>query len=327
VAIAAGLAPLAVGTETDGSIVCPAAINGIVGIKPTVGLVSRGGIIPIAVSQDTAGPMARSVADAALLLQVLAGFDPSDSAMAAESSREPPDYSASLRRDGLRGARIGIARSLAGFHDRVDVLFEASVELLKAEGATIVDPANPQFPDTLRDDEFTVLLYEFKDGIERYLAARDGGPKTLADLVAFNEREREREMPHFGQELFVMSQSKGPLTDAAYREAKDRAQRAAREGLDSILGKNRLDAIVAPTEGPAWLTDLVNGDPGYGGGQASRAPAVAGYPHVTVPMGEVSGLPVGISFIGTAFSEATLIRLAYAYEQARRESAVGAAAR
>lgn len=315
VAIAAGLAVVAVGTETDGSIVCPAAVNGVVGMKPTVGLVSRTGIIPISVSQDTAGPMARTVTDAAILLAALAGPDPMDLATSALATRRIPDYLAELTTDGLRGARIGVARNLAGFHESVDAVFEQAIAKLAAAGAVIVDPANLEAGKKLSKDEMTVLLYEFKDGLNRYLTQRPGGPNTLANLIDFNEREREREMPYFGQELFVKAQKKGPLTEHEYRRARERSRRAAgRDGIDAVLREHKLDAIVAPTVGPAWMTDLVNGDHGIGG-DVSQAPAVAGYPHITVPAGLVHGLPIGISFVGTAWSEPTLIRLAFAFEQ------------
>ncbi len=318
VAIAAGLAVVAVGTETDGSIVCPSAVNGIVGIKPTVGMVSRSGIIPISVSQDTAGPMARSVADAAVLLNALAGADSADPATTSLKDHAVADFASALRIDGLRGARIGVARNLAGFHEGVDAILEQAIASLKAAGAVIVDPADLDVPKTLSDDEFTVLLYEFKDGLNRYLATRAGSPRTLADLIAFNTRESAREMPFFGQELLVQAQEKGPLTEKAYRAARARSYKGAgHDGIDAALKKHHLDAIIAPTGGSAWMTDLINGDH-FTGGNASTAPAVAGYPHVTVPAGFMHGLPVGISFIGPAWSEGTLIRFAYSFEQATR---------
>jgi len=317
VAIAADLAVLAVGTETDGSITCPASVNGLVGIKPTVGLVSRAGIIPISVSQDTAGPMARTVADAAALLSVLAAYDPNDPATAPLRDHPPPDYSRFLDATSLKGARIGVMRHYAGFHDEVDGLFERALGVLRASGAVVVDPADIANADKLDTDEQTVLEYEFKDGINRYLAARRGsGPRTLAELIAFDAREASREMPFFGQELFIESQARGPLTESPYLEAHERAARlAGREGIDAVLGKDHLDALVAPTVSPAWPTDLVNGDHVLGGG-VTTPPAIAGYPHVTVPMGAVRGLPVGLSFVGVAWSEGRLIGLAYAFEQA-----------
>ena len=317
-AVAAGLTVVAVGTETDGSIVCPAAINGIVGIKPTIGLVSRSGIIPIAASQDTAGPMARTVGDAVILLQALAGADPADSATSARPAASHPDYSADLKPDGLKGARIGVARNLAGFHEGVDAIFDQAIAKLAAAGAVIVDPADLRLDKKLSDDEFTVLLYEFKDGLNKYLAARPGKPDTLAELIEFNEREHEREMPYFRQEIFLDAQKKGALTEREYRRASERARKAAgHDGIDALLRKFQLDAMIAPTVGPAWVTDVINGDHGVGGAIAT-APAVAGYPHVTVPAGFLHGLPVGISFVGAAWSEPTLIRLAYAFEQVAR---------
>jgi amidase len=316
-AIAADLAVVAVGTETDGSIVCPSSVQGLVGIKPTVGLVSRSGIIPISASQDTAGPMARSVADAAALLTVLAGYDPDDPATEPLKSRQPLDYTQYLQRDGLKGVRIGVMRQQAGFHDEVDALLNRAIDTLRAQGATIVDPADIPTQGKLDNDEQTVLLYEFKDGLNRYLANRGGvTPRSLAQLIAFNNNERAREMPFFGQELFVNAQAKGPLSDTDYVEARERGRRlAGAEGIDAALAKDHLDALIAPTTGAAWTTDWVNGDHFLGGG-VSTAPAVAGYPHITVPMGLVRGLPVGLSLVGTAWSEPKLISYAYAFEQA-----------
>lgn len=316
-AIAADLAVVAVGTETDGSITCPASVNALVGIKPTVGLVSRSGIIPIAASQDTAGPMARSVADAALLLGVLAGYDPEDPATAPLAAHPPPDYRRALEPEALTGVRIGVLRHFAGFHEEVDVLFERALGVLRARGAVLVDPAEIATADKLDADEQVVLAYELKDGINRYLATRrGGGPRTLAELIAFNDRQVTREMPFFGQELFVEAQARGPLSDRQYLEVHARALRRARaEGIDAALAKDHLQVLVAPTVGPAWTTDLVNGDHVLGGGVTTPA-AVAGYPHITVPMGTVHGLPVGLSFIGAAFTEAQLIGYAYGYEQA-----------
>jgi amidase len=315
-AVAADLAVASVGTETDGSIVCPSSINGLVGIKPTVGLVSRSGIVPISASQDGAGPIARSVADAAALLTVLAGYDPDDPATLPMRDRPAIDYTGSLRADGLKGVRIGVLRQYAGFHDEIDALFEQSLMAMQAQGAVLVDPVEIPNHDKLDADEQSVVLYEFKDGINRYLAARSSGPRSLADLIAFNQRERQREMPYFLQELFVQAQLKGPLSDQAYRDARARGKRmAGAEGIDAALAKDHLDVLVAPTIGPAWVDDLVNGDHFLGGG-ISTPPAVAGYPHITVPMGEVRGLPVGLSFVGAAWSEGPLISYAYSYEQA-----------
>jgi len=317
-AVSANLTALAVGTETDGSIVCPSSTCGVVGIKPTVGLVGRAGIIPISQTQDTAGPMARTVADAAALLTAMAGPDPGDRAT-ADAAAHATDYARSLDADGLRGARLGVARNLAGFHPDTDKLFDEAVAELRRAGAEVIDPADVPNLKKLGDPELEVMLFEFKAGLEAYLAAL--GPKapirTLADAIAFNERNREREMPYFGQELFLKAQEKGPLTTPAYREALEKCRTLSRkEGLDVVLDKHRLDAVVAPTGAPAWVIDPVSGDHFVGG--SSTPAAVAGYPSLCVPMGFVFGLPVGLSFIGRAWSEAVLVRLAYAYEQRTR---------
>lgn len=319
VAVAANLCAVAVGTETNGSIVSPASVNGIVGLKPTVGLVSRRGIIPISASQDTAGPMGRSVADVALLLEVMAGPDAGDSATAVVEAGASRGFVAALAPDGLRGARIGVARRLAGFHPRVDVLFENALAALKAGGASPIE-----LPDAFRADgfwaaEMEVLLCEFKDGLNRYLASRGGGGdvSSLEALIAFNEAHREREMPHFGQELFERAQAKGSLAEAAYRRALAEVRRRTRaDGIDAAVAAHRLDAIVAPTMGPGCVTDLLHGDHFVGG--ASWVAAGAGYPSVSVPAGDVLGLPVGVLFFGPAFSEKTLLRLAHGFEQATR---------
>ena len=315
-AIAADLAVAAVGTETDGSIVCPSSANGLVGIKPTVGLVSRSGIIPISASQDTAGPMARSVTDAATLLTVLAGFDPADPATAPMQSRPALDYRQFLKIDSLKGVRIGVMRQNAGFSDKVDALLERAIATLRAQGAVVLDPDNIPTQGQFDSQEQTVLLYEFKDGLNRYLAQRGANPRTLAELIAYNNGEWAREMPIFGQELLVSAQAKGPLSTPEYVEARDRAKRLAGvDGIDAALRKDNLDVLIAPTTGPAWTTDWVNGDHSVGGG-ASSAPAVAGYPHLTVPMGFIHGLPVGLSFVASAWSEPKLIAYGYAFEQA-----------
>ena len=316
VAVSANLAPLAVGTETDGSIVCPATSCGIVGIKPTVGLVSRAGIIPISYTQDTAGPMARSVADAAALLTALAGADPRDPATAGAGAHAV-DLTRFLDASGLRGARIGVARNMAGFHPDTDRLFDAAIAEMKRRGAEIVDPADVPAIKDLGDPEFEVMLFEFKAGLEAYFASLGRGArvKTLADLVAFNDANHEREMPYFGQEILLKALEKGPLTTPEYREALETCGRLSRrEGLDLVLDQHRLDAIVAPTGTPAWVIDPVSGDH-YVGGNSTPA-AVSGYPSVSVPMGFVFGLPVGISFVGRAWSEPVLVRLAHAFEQA-----------
>ena len=315
-AISANLAAVGVGTETDGSIVCPSSANSLVGIKPTLGLVSRRGIIPIAHSQDTAGPMARSVADAAALLGVLAGADLGDPATAA--ARVESDYTKFLDAKGLQGARIGVARTkVMGYSVAADRLVEAAIDVMKRAGAVIVDPADIPHLGEYDDAELTVLLYEFKADLNTYLAGL--GPaatnKSLADLIAFNDKAKDRELPYFGQEIFTMAEGKGPLSDDAYIEALAHCRRLSRtEGLDVVLAQQKLDAIVAPTGSPPWTTDLVNGD--HFLGASSTPAAVAGYPSVTVPVGYARGLPVGMSFIGTAWSEPVLIRLAYAYEQA-----------
>jgi len=316
-AIAADLAVVAVGTETDGSIVCPSSANGLVGIKPTVGLVSRSGVIPISASQDTPGPMARTVADAAALLTVLAGYDPDDPATSALKDRAPVDYTRFLDADSLKGVRIGVMRHFAGFHEKVDEVFEQALATFRARGAVLVDPADMPNGNELDADEQIVLQYEFKDGINQYLQRRQGArPRSLAELIAYNEEHAGVEMPFFRQELFTQSNARGELTDRQYRDARERGRRlAGAEGIDAALGKDRLDVLVAPTLGPAWTTDLVNGDHFLGGGVSTPA-AVAGYPHVTVPMGLVNGLPVGLSFVGAAWSEGKLIGYAYAFEQA-----------
>jgi amidase len=317
-AIAANLCAVGVGTETDGSVVCPSAAAALVGIKPTLGLVSRAGIIPIAHSQDTAGPMCRTVADAAILLTAMCGPDPRDPATAA--ARPLGDVARALNAGALRGARIGVARAkLMGYSPATDRVIETALAVLKDAGAVLVDPADVPHVGEYDESEFTVLLYEFKADLNAYLAALGTGArvKTLADVIAFNERTAEREMPYFGQEILTMAQEKGALTDAAYTEALARNQRLSRaEGIDAVMDQHRLDAIVAPTGNPAWPIDLVNGDHFLGG--CSTPPAVAGYPHVTVPAGVVRGLPVGLSFIGRAWSDAKLINLAFAYEQASR---------
>jgi amidase len=319
VAVSASLTVLAVGTETDGSIVCPSSTCGVVGIKPTVGLVSRAGIIPISHTQDTAGPMARTVKDAAALLAAMAGPDPRDPA-SADSARHATDYAAGLDPGALRGARIGVARNMAGFHPDTDRLFEEALAELKRQGATLVDPADVPNLKQLGDPENEVLLYEFKADLDAYLASlgEKAKVKTLADVIAFNRANREREMPFFGQEIFLKAEEKGGLATPAYREALSKCARLSRaEGLDAVLGKHGLDALVAPTGAPAWMIDPVSGDHFVGGD--STPAAVAGYPTVSVPMGFVFGLPVGLSFIGQAWSEPALVRLAFAYEQATRQ--------
>jgi amidase len=318
VAVAANFAAAAVGTETDGSIVCPSSASSLVGIKPTLGLVSRSGIIPISHSQDTAGPMARTVADACVLLGALTGVDPRDRATQSSRGKAHADYMRFLDPAGLRGARIGVARKFFGFSDRVDKLMTDALDAIKRAGATVVDPADLPSHGKYDDSEFEVLLYEFKADLNQYLAERGAGvPRSHKELIEFNERNREREMPYFGQEIFLKAQAKGALTDKAYLAALAKNHRLSRAGgIDAVMNKHRLDAIVAPTGGPPWTTDLVNGDH-FSGGSSTPA-AVAGYPNINVPAGYVYGLPVGISFFGRAYSEPVLIRLAYAYEQATK---------
>jgi amidase len=322
-AVAAGLVTVAIGTETDGSIICPAASNGIVGIKPTLGLVSRSGIVPIAHSQDTAGPMARSVADAAALLGVIAGSDPRDPAT-AEADRHATDYTRFLDPNGLKGKRIGVVRQLAGAEPNADRVLEQAIALMKAQGAIIVDPVTVPHLADLGEPEMTVLLYEFKHDINAYLATRPNlKVKTLADLIAFDKAHAAQEMPWFGQELFEQAQAKGPLTEKKYRDALARAKRlAGPEGIDAALAKDHLDALLAPSWGPAFMTDpvlgdhIVSGDPTVGG--ASQPAAVAGYPSITVPAGFAHDLPVGIVLFGAKWSEPTLISIAYGFEQHAR---------
>jgi amidase len=313
-AISASLCAVAVGSETDGSIVCPASANGIVGIKPTLGLISRSGIIPIAHSQDTAGPMARSVRDAAILLGALAGVDPRDDATSASAGKAEADYTRFLDPHGLRGARIGVARKYFGSNDAQDLLMNNLIAAMKRQGADIVDPADLPTHGKFDDTEFLVLLYELKADLNAYLAARPGAPGSLKDVIDFNESNRDKEMPYFSQDIFIKAEAKGPLTTKEYTDALEANHRLSRkEGIDAVMDQFRLDAILAPTAGPAWLTDLANGDHAVGG--SSNAAAVAGYPDITVPAGFVFGLPVGISFFGRAWSEPTLLKIAYGFEQ------------
>jgi amidase len=315
-AIAANLAAAGIGSETDGSVVCPAAANGIVGIKPTLGLVSRAGIIPIAHSQDTAGPMARSVADAAALLTAIVGADPRD-ALSVSGEAHRDDYTRYLDGGALRGARIGVVRKLAGFSPDVDALLARNIDTLKAAGATVIDPVELPNLGKYDDAELIVLEYEFKHDLDAYLArlpAAANAPRSLAELIKYNERERVREMPWFDQDLLEKSQARGPLTDKVYRDALAREKSlAGRLGIDAALKKNRLDALIAPTGGPAWTTDWIAGDHTAGG--SSTPAAVAGYPDITVPAGFVHGLPIGLSFFSGAWSEPKLIGLAHAFEQ------------
>ncbi len=324
-ATSANMGAVSIGTETDGSIVCPSNACGLVGLKPTVGLVSRAGIIPISHTQDTAGPMCRTVADAAAVLSAIAGVDTRDSATSPAAGKTQPDYTKFLDAGGLRGARLGVVRKLFGFHPDVDKQLEEALQELKRLGAELIDPVSlpgndPKLAEVgLEANELIVLLYEFKADLNAYLASL--GPKarikTLAEAIKFNEANREREMPHFQQELFIKSEAKGPLTAREYQDALKKNLKLLREkGIDATMKKHNLDALVAPTGGPAWVTDWVNGDH-FGGGSSSYA-AIAGYPNITVPAGWVRGLPIGISFFGRAWSEAQLIKYAYAFEQATK---------
>ena len=318
-AVAANLCAVTVGSETDGSVVCPSSANGVVGIKPTVGLVSRSGIIPISHSQDTAGPICRTVADAAILLGAMAGMDPADSATEASRGKAQQDYTKFLDRGGLRGARIGVVRKFFDFSDGFGPLMETLLDLMKREGAELVDPVEIDSIGKFEKSEFEVLQYEFKADLNAYLAA--AGPKvpihSLKEIIEFNERHRDKEMPFFAQDIMVKSEAKGPLSDQSYLDALAKNHRLTREeGIDAVMDKHQLDALVAPTAGPSWLTDHVTGDHDTGG--SSALAAVAGYPNMNVPAGFILGMPVGISFFGRAWSEPTLIRIAYAFEQAAK---------
>ncbi len=314
VSMAANLATVAVGTETDGSVTCPSAVNGIVGIKPTLGTVSRDGIIPISHSQDTAGPMARNVTDAVILLSAMVAADQTD----PNVETSPVDYLSHLTLEGLKGKRIGIARNLMGYHKAVDKRFEQALTVLRAQGAIIVDKTNFDNQTDWSNAEFTVLLHEFKAGLNHYLSQTDAKqPKSLAQLIEFNKRHRDKEMPYFEQELFEMAQEKGDLSSKEYLQAHQLAKSSTQEnGIDLLLEKHQLDLIIAPTTGPAWKTDWVNGD--HYLGSASSVAAVAGYPHITVPMGYIHGLPVGLSFFSGKLQEGVLIEAAYSYEQATK---------
>ena len=316
VAVSANFAVAAIGTETDGSITCPAAVTGIVGLKPTVGLVSRDGVIPISFSQDTAGPMTRSVADAALLLEAIAGRDDADPATAAMPGRAVYDYGSHLRPDALRGARIGLLRGPLSERAEIKPVIEQAVAVLRQAGATVIETELPT-DGQWEQDELTVLLHEFKAGLPRYLQQWRAPVTTMAGLIDFNRRNAKREMPYFGQELFEQAQAAGSLSDPAYTSARNNARRlAGPEGIDAALGANQLDALIAPTTGVAWRTTLGKGDD-YPGGNYGAA-AVAGYPSLNVPMGQVDGLPLGLLFMGTAWSEPRLLELGYAYEQLTR---------
>jgi amidase len=318
-AASANFCAAAIGTETDGSIVCPSSANGLVGIKPTVGLVSRSGIIPISHTQDGAGPMCRTVRDAASVLGALTGVDADDNATAESRGKSYTDYTQFLKADGLRGARIGVLRKAFGFMDAVDKVMEAALDAMKKEGAILVDPVEIETAGKWGETESTVFMYELKADLNAYLARPGFNPpvKTLKEIIEFNEKNHDKEMPYFGQDFFLKAEAKGPLSSKEYIEALEKNHQLARkEGIDATMEKHNLDALVGPTGGPAWLTDWVDGD--HFGGGSSGAAAVAGYPNVTVPAGFVFGMPVGISFFGRAWSEPVLIRLAYAFEQATK---------
>jgi amidase len=314
-AVSANLCVAGVGTETDGSVVCPSSANGLAGLKPTVGLVSRSGIVPISHSQDTAGPMARTVRDVAILLGVMAGADPQDPVTADSQGKVSPDYTTFLDPAGLKGARLGVVRKYCGFNDAVDQLMDTIIREMKRAGAEIVDPADIPTIGKFDESELTVFYYELKADLAVYLARRGNtAVKSLKDVIGFNERNRDREMPYFGQDIFLKSEQKGPLNTKEYLDALALNQKLSRaEGIDFIMDKFKLDALVAPTAGPAWLTDLINGDHAAGG--SSSAAAVAGYPNINVTAGYLWGLPVGISFFGRAWSEPTLLKIAYSFEQ------------
>ncbi len=313
-AIAASLAAIGVGTETDGSIICPAAVNALVGLKPTVGLVSRTGIIPISVSQDTAGPMGRTVADVALLLGALASIDAADPAGAAATDKIPSDYTGFLKADALKGKRIGVLRQAMGFHPDADASLKKAVDVIKSQGADVVDVKIATY-NAWNDSEFEVLLYEFKDGLNAYLKTSGAPHASLEALIAWNKANADKVMPFFGQEIFERAQAKGPLSDAAYRKARDDSRRlAGKDGLLAALDRDRLDAVIAPSMSPAWPTDHVLGDHFVGAGYGMAA--VAATPSITVPLGDSHGLPLGVTFMGRAYSEGDLLGLAFALEQA-----------
>ena len=318
-AVAANLCVAAIGTETDGSIICPSQTNGIVGIKPTLGFASRSGIIPIAHSQDTPGPMARTVADAAILLGALSGVDERDSATKSSRKRALSNYARFLDLDGLQGARIGVARNMAGANSRIIKIFEHCIEVMKKLGAVIIDPVVVPNFDKFGTTEREVLHYEFKTDLNKYLKSLDGSVRvrSMKDVVQFNEENEDRVMPYFGQDHMTTALEKGSLSDKKYKDALAKNLRLTRkEGIDAAMRKHKLDAIIVPSGGPAWVIDLANGDSVNWDMESTSPAAVAGYPHITVPAGYVFGLPVGISFFSTAWQEANLIKFAYAFEQA-----------
>lgn len=320
VAVAANLCAVAIGTETDGSVVCPAAVNSIVGIKPTVGLLSRSGIIPISHTQDTAGPMARTVQDAAILLSALTGMDPADGVTSESNGKIHKDYTTFLEVNGLQGKRIGIEKSFLRGHEGIDSLLQKAIDVMKGKGATIVEVEVMDKIRKLSSSEFEVLQYEFKEGLNRYLALANGKVKSLKELIAFNRQNEAQAMPYFKQEILESSEKKGGLDSKEYKEALRKNQNTSRSTINDVLKEHRLDAISGPTYGPSWCIDLINGDAfsGYG---LSTPPAISGYPHITVPLGLVHGLPIGMSFFGTAYTEPELLKIAYAYEQASKNRA------
>jgi amidase len=315
-AVSANLAAITIGTETDGSIVCPSSANGVVGIKPTVGLVSRAGIIPISHSQDTPGPICRTVADAAAVLSAIAVVDRDDAATKAPARKAVPDYTKYLDRGGLRGARIGVVRKLFDVADNVVPVMKAALDAMRSEGAVLIDPVAIETLGKFDDSENTVLQYEFKADLHVYFAQIPNAPvHSLKEIIEFNEKNHDKELFYFGQDILVQSEKRGPLTDKAYLDALAKNHLLSRqEGIDAVMDKHKLDALVAPTAGPTWVIDLIDGDHDTGG--SSTPAAVAGYPNINVPAGFVFGLPVGISFFGRAWSEPALIRIAYAFEQA-----------
>jgi amidase len=319
--VSANLCTVSIGTETDGSIICPAAINGVVGIKPTVGLWSRSGIIPISHTQDTAGPMARTVTDAAILLGALTGMDSEDTVTNESQGKTHADYTRFLDANALQGKRIGVEKSFLKGHESVDDLLQKALELLKSKGATIVEVEVMKKMEEIGASEYTVLQYEFKDGLNKYLSKANAPVKSLKELIAYNKQNEARAMPYFKQEILESSEAKGDLNSKEYTDALQKNKQVSRDTIDTVLKQNRLDAICGPSYGPSWCTDLVNGDHFSGYGLSTPA-AVAGYPHITVPMGLANGLPIGLSLFSTAYREADIIAIGYAYEQASKNRVV-----
>ena len=316
-AVSANLCTITIGTETNGSIVCPSSINGVVGIKPTVGLWGRSGIIPISATQDTAGPMARTVADAVALLGPLTGPDPRDERTKESEGKNYSDYTQFLTEDGLQGKRIGVMRSSFGFHEKVDKIMEEAIATMEKAGATIIDPVEIKTRREYGNSGYQVLLYEFKDGVNKYLSTANAKVKTLAEVIAFNKEHAEESMPYFEQEILEEAEEKGDLSSPEYKDALEKILSLSRtKGIDATLAENNLDAIIAPTGGPAWPIDVINGDH-FGGGSSSPA-ARSGYPNITIPAGYVFGLPVGLSIFSGAYKEPELIAMAYAFEQASK---------